>query len=94
MFDKRETIVSNELQVPVMDDKQDDYDSNILPTWKAFFMVFRSFVGIGVLTMPHSVQSLGIYWSAIFFVIFAVTFLYVLDLVIKIAVDLGYTGSR
>lgn len=74
---------------------QEDQDSvNKVSNWKASFMIFRSFVGIGVLTIPHSVQSFGVNGSAVLFVIFTFMFLYVLDLVLKIAVDLGYTGSR
>ena len=57
-------------------------------------MIFRSFVGIGVLTIPHSVQSFGVNGSAVFFLIFTAMFLYVLDLVLRIATDLGFTGSR
>ena len=94
MSTQKDSVLSMELQPPGNDDNHDDFDNNRLPTWQAFFMLFRSFVGIGVLTMPHSVQAFGVNGSVVFFVIFAAVFLYVLDLVIRIAIDLGYTGSR
>ena len=60
---------------------------------RAAFLIFRSLVGIGVLTMPHAVQHFGVNGAVVFFPIFAVVILYVLDLVLRIAADLGYNGD-
>lgn len=96
MAAQRDSVASLELQAPTLEDSGsgDTVDSHKVPNWKAFFLIFRAFVGIGVLTMPHSVQSFGVIGSGIFFVIFSIAFLYVLDLLLRIAVDLGYSGSR
>ncbi len=68
------------------------HKGHVTTTW-AVFLIFRSLVGIGVLTMPHAIQHFGINGAVVFFPIFAVVLLYVLDLLLQIATDLGYTGS-
>lgn len=90
-----DSVIAMELNRTLKKEDQDDGSAGEkIPNWKAVFMIFRSFVGIGVLTIPHSVQAFGVNGSAVFFVLFTIMFLYVLDLVLKIATDLGFTGSR
>ena len=65
-----------------------------IANWKGVFLIFRSVVGIGVLTMPHTVQHFGVYGSMIFFPIFVFCMLYVLDCMLHMAQDLGFNGSN
>lgn len=90
-----DSVIALELNKTIAreDGTQSDALGEKIPNWKAAFMIFRSFVGIGVLTIPHNVQAFGINGSAVFFVVFTFMFLYVLDLVLRIAIDLGYTGG-
>lgn len=61
---------------------------------KAMFLVFRSCVGIGILTMPHQINEIGIIGALIFFPTIAIMILYSLDLMIKTANDLEYYDQR
>lgn len=92
-----EAEVSEELGAALIIDDSEDLSSvpaqNKVPTLQAVFMIFRSIVGIGVLTMPHAVQHFGVYGALIFFPIFGVAVLYVLDLVLRMAEDVGYNGN-
>lgn len=85
---------SNHLDDPEAVDRRQQVASYQVPTWKAVFLIFRSLVGIGVLTMPHAVQSFGVNGALILLPIFTVGILYVLDLVLRIANDLGFNGSN
>lgn len=90
-----DSVIAMELNRTLKKDNQEEASlQSKIPNWKAAFMIFRSFVGIGILSIPHSVQAFGINGSAVFFLIFTAMFLYVLDLVLRIATDIGYNGSR
>lgn len=66
---------------------------NGISTTMAFFLNFRSLIGIGILAFPHTVQEVG-FWVVICTYPFIVTGLvYGLDLIIKTADDMGYYGS-
>lgn len=92
-----ETSVSVELTNPLemsqVEVGSDASSHRKVPTWKAVFLIFRSLVGIGVLTMPHAIQYFGYVGAMLFFPIFTWVILYVLDLVLRIANDLGFTGN-
>lgn len=89
-----QTPASNALDDPEAVDRRQQIASYQIPTWKAIFLIFRSLVGIGVLTMPHAVQSFGVNGALILLPLFTVGILYVLDLVLRIANDLGFNGSN
>jgi hypothetical protein len=61
---------------------------------KAMFLVFRSLVGVGILTMPHQINEIGIGGALVLYPIVAVMVLYALDLMVKTADDLQYYGQR
>jgi len=61
-----------------------------LGTGKAIFLIFRSLVGIGILTMPHQINEFGIVASLIFYPTIAVMVLYALDCMVRTADDLEY----
>lgn len=61
---------------------------------KAMFLVFRSLVGIGILTMPHQINEIGIFGALIMFPLIACMILYSLDLLVKTANDLNYYNQR
>lgn len=61
---------------------------------KAMFLVFRSLVGVGILTMPHQINEIGIYGALIVFPMIGVLILYSLDLMVKTADDLKYYNQR
>ena len=61
---------------------------------KAMFLVFRSLVGVGILTMPHQINEIGIMGALILYPTIAAMVLYALDLMVKTADDLEYYGQR
>ena len=61
---------------------------------KAILLVFRSLVGIGILTIPKQIQEIGIIGAGILYPTIALLVLYSLDLMIKTADDIDYTGSK
>ena len=63
-----------------------------LGTGKAIFLIFRSLVGIGILTMPHQINEFGIVASLIFYPLIAAMVLYALDCMVRTANDLEYYG--
>lgn len=63
-------------------------------TFGTVVMVFRSFVGIGVLAMPYAMYKLGWLASSILLPLFGVMMLYCIDLLIRVANDLRFTGSK
>lgn|SRR3990167_4451251 len=65
-----------------------------MSTFGTVIMVFRSFVGIGVLAMPYTLHKIGWLGTCIFFPIFGAMMLYAIDLIIRIANDLRFTGSK
>lgn len=65
-----------------------------LSTKKAMFLVFRSLVGVGILTMPHQINEIGIYGALILFPLIGALILYSLDLMVKTADDLQYYNQR
>lgn len=68
--------------------------SNGLSKKKAMFLVFRSLVGIGILTMPHQINEIGVFGAMLLFPTIAAFVLYALDLMVKTANDLGYYEQR
>ena len=65
-----------------------------LGTAKAIFLIFRSLVGIGILTMPHQINEFGVVASLIFYPIIAAMVLYALDCMVITANDLEYYDQR
>jgi len=61
---------------------------------KAMFLVFRSLVGVGILTMPHQINEIGIMGALILYPVIGCMVLYALDLMVKTADDLQYYGQR
>lgn len=84
------------VEFQVSKDLHDDHPAvaDQVPTWKAVFMIFRSLVGIGVLMMPHSIQHFGINGALLTFLLFGAALLYIIDLLIEIASDLGFNGGK
>jgi Transmembrane amino acid transporter protein len=99
---RSDSLISIELQAPSSQhlDDPESVDQRLklasyqIPTWKAVFLIFRSLVGIGVLTMPHAVQSFGVNGALVLLPLFTIAILYVLDLVLRIAHDIGFNGSN
>lgn len=61
---------------------------------KTIFMIFRSFVGIGVLSLPKVAQTFGITGALVVMPIFAFLILYVIDLMIILGDDLAFKGEN
>ena len=96
---RKTNLSSNSLDNPPdMDDDVDPNDPHSFPQHvgivKGSFLVFRSLVGIGILTMGHEHQEFGIYAALVFFPIFAAMILYSLDRLIIIADDIGFDDPR
>lgn len=79
----------------------DDNTTSSLPpigkkigTFKTTFMIFRSFVGIGVLSLPKVAQTFGILGALIIMPVFAYLILYVIDLMIVLGDDLSFSGEN
>lgn len=68
--------------------------SKKVSTQKAVLLVFRSLVGIGILTIPKQIHEIGIVGAAILYPVIAVLVLYSLDLMIKTADDIDYQGAK
>ena len=61
---------------------------------KAMFLVFRSLVGVGILTMPDQINSIGILGALICYPSVALLILYSLDLMVITANDIKFYGQR
>lgn len=79
-------------------DNPPEINSHAVPkhisTFKACFLIFRSLVGVGILTMGHEHQEFGIFASALFFPIFSAIILYSIDCMIRVADDIGFEDGR
>ena len=100
MAEDNQKEVSLELQVGHdidEDEKQvnlQPIDSHKVSNWKAVFLIFRSLVGIGVLMMPHTIQRFGINGALVAFFLFGWILLYIIDLLIRVAKDLGFNEGK
>lgn len=64
-----------------------------ISTGMAFFLNFRSLIGIGILAFPHTVQEAGWLLVILTFPLIVTALIYGLDLIIKTADATGYYGS-
>ena len=63
-------------------------------TLGTIIMIFRSFIGMGVLALPYAFYKAGWLASSLLLPFFGASMLYSMDLVIRIADDLRFTGSK
>jgi amino acid permease len=70
------------------------HEEGDLGTLGTVVMVFRAFVGIGILAMPYTMQKVGWLPTLILLPIFSVMILYSIDLLIRLAATLDFTGSK
>ena len=65
-----------------------------LSNGKAMFLVFRSLVGVGILTIPSQINQIGILGALICYPSIAMLILYCLDLMVKTANDIKFYDQR
>lgn len=66
------------------------FNSKGIQTWLAFFLNFKSLVGVGILAFPHVVQEIGYYLTICTYFIILFPLIYCLDLMIRVADDAKY----
>lgn len=80
--------------VPDPSSSKDKTKKVLISDKRAIFLIFRSLVGIGILTIPLQTNRIGILGSLIFFPLVSIVILYTLYLMIKVADDIDYRDSR
>ena len=61
---------------------------------KTAFNVFRSFVGLGILTLPYAFSQAGTYLAILSLIAITALSWYGVKLYIEVAEDIGYEGAK
>ena len=79
---------------PLLENHQEDYNRSGVSVLKASFLLFRSIVGIGILSMPNEIQGFGLWPALIVSPIFLLVILYSIDCILDVSKDLKYVGNE
>ena len=78
----------------LLEENKPFYNQGGLTATKATFLLFRSIVGVGVLSMPYETQQTGIFGTLILIPIYAIAILFSLDGLFQIANEINYKGDE
>ena len=76
--------------VETLEEVDPTYNPDGIETWQAFFLNFKSLVGVGILAFPHIVQEVGYQACLVTYLFIYIALCFGLYLIMEVADNLGY----